>query len=94
MFQVYKDTSILFKRPNSVEGIHLGDVKFVDNDWKLAGKSGYALIVTGANTTVEHARANAYRRIDNIMLQNMFYRTDIGEKWSYESDKLQTWGVL
>ncbi len=94
MFQVYKDTSILFKRPNSMDGIHLGDVKLVDNDWKLAGKSCYALVVTGANATVEHARANAYRRIDNIMLQNMFYRTDIGLKWGHESDKLQTWGVL
>ena len=42
MFQVYKDASILFKRQN-LDGIHLGDVKIVDNDWKIAGKSGYVL---------------------------------------------------
>jgi phosphoribosylamine--glycine ligase len=93
MFQVYKDASILFKRPN-FDGVHLGDVKLVENDWKLAGKSGYVLVVTGSAATVEGARRQAYRRIENIMLQNMFYRTDIGSKWFEESDELQTWGVL
>ncbi len=93
MFQVYKDISILFKKQN-LDGTHLGDVKMVDGDWKLAGKSGYALVVTGSNSTVQDARRQAYRRIDNIMLQNMFYRTDIGAKWFEESDELHTWGVL
>ena len=93
MLQVYKDISILFKRQNT-DGVHLGDVKLVEGDWKLAGKSGYALVVTGSNSTVAEARRHAYRRIENIMLQNMFYRTDIGAKWFEESDELQTWGVL
>lgn len=93
MLQIYKDISILFKKQN-LDGVHLGDVKMAENDWKLAGKSGYALVVTGSNSTVEDARRQAYRRIDNIMLQNMFYRTDIGAKWFEESDELQTWGVL
>lgn len=92
-FSIYKDSSIIFKKPN-LEGVHLGDVKLVDGDWHLAGQSGYALVVTGSNSTVEEARYNAYRRVKNIMLQNMFYRTDIGLKWYHESDKLQTWGVL
>jgi len=93
MLQVYKDISILFKKQN-FDGVHLGDVKLIENDWKLAGKSGYALIITGSNSTVAEARRQAYRRIENIMLQNMFYRTDIGAKWFEESDELQTWGVL
>lgn len=92
-FSIYKDSSILFKKPN-FEGVHLGDVKLVDGDWHLAGESGYALVVTGSNGTVEEARAQTYRRIRNIMLQNMFYRTDIGVKWYRESDQLQTWGIL
>src|SRR4030043_752050 len=45
IFSIYKDSSILFKNPNAIEGIHLGDVKMVDGDFKLAGESGYALIV-------------------------------------------------
>ena len=74
--------------------MHLGYVKLVDNDWHLAGESGYALIVTGSDSTVEEARRQAYRRVKNIMLQNMFYRTDIGVRWGHDSDKLQTWGYL
>ncbi len=92
-FNTYKDSSILFKKPN-LDGIHLGDVKLADGDWKLAGESGYALVVTGSNGTVDEARRQAYRRIKNIMLQNMYYRTDIGVKWNQDSDKLQTWGYL
>jgi len=90
---MYKDLSILFKKPN-MDGVHLGDVKLVDGDWRIAGATGYALVVTGSGVTVEDARRQAYSRIDNIMLQNMFYRTDIGIKWSEDSDLLQTWGYL
>ncbi len=92
-FSTYKDSSILFKKPNT-DGVHLGDVKLVDGDWKLAGESGYALVVTGSNGTVEEARHQVYRRLKNIMLQNMYYRTDIGVKWNKDSDQLQTWGYL
>lgn len=91
--EIYRDSSIIFKKPNT-EGVHLGDVKLVDGDWHLAGESGYAIVVTGSNGTVEEARHQAYRRIKNILLQNMFYRTDIGYKWYTESDQLQTWGIL
>lgn len=92
-FSIYKDSSILFRK-QSWEGIHLGDVKIVDNDLRLAGESGYALIITGSGTTVEDARKQAYNRIKNIMLQNMFYRVDIGTRWSNDADKLRTWGYL
>jgi len=90
---IYKDISILFKKPN-FEGIHLGDVKLMEGDWRLAGDSGYAIVVTGSGSTVEESRVHAYRRIKNVMLQNMFYRTDIGLKWYRESDQLHTWGIL
>lgn len=91
--EIYKDLSIIFKKPN-LEGMHLGDVKLIDESWRIAGESGYALVVTGSGTTVEDARKQVYSRIENILLQNMFYRTDIGLGWSEDSDKLQTWGYL
>ena len=90
---IYKDLSIIFKK-NNPEGIHLGDVKLVDESWSIAGESGYALVVTGSGTTMEDARRQVYGRLDNILLQNMFYRTDIGLRWNEDSDKLQTWGYL
>ncbi len=88
---IYHDLSIIFKKPN-LEGVHLGDVKLVEDTWRIAGYTGYALVVTGCGTTVEDARKQVYGRLDNILLQNMFFRTDIGLGWYEDSDKLQTWG--
>jgi phosphoribosylamine---glycine ligase len=90
---LHKDLSILFKKPN-LDGIHLGDVKKTNGTFSIAGDSGYVLVVTGSGITVEGSRKQAYSRVNNIILQNMYYRTDIGEKWLYESDKLQMWGYL
>ena len=92
-FFIYKDLSILFRKPN-YEGVHLGDVKIINNVWSLAGESGCALTITGSGTTVEDARKQTYSRLKNIMLQNMYYRNDIGERWFADSDKLHTWGYL
>ena len=90
---IYKDLSILFKKPN-LEGVHLGDVKLVNNVWSIAGDSGYVLVITGSGITVEDSRKQVYQRLKNILLQNMYYRTDIGAKWESDSDKLHTWGYL
>ncbi len=92
-FFIYKDLSIIFKKP-SLEGMHIGDVKIINDVWVLAGETGYALIVTGSGMTVGEARKQAYSRIKSIILQNMYYRTDIGEKWPSDSDKLLTWGYM
>jgi len=88
-----QEAVILFKKP-ATDGFHLGDVKLVEDDWVLAGESGYALIITGSGPTVEESRKQAYSRVKNVMLPNMFYRTDIGERWTDNSDRLQTWGYL
>ncbi len=88
-----EDASIIFKK-HAFEGIHLGDVKLDENDWKLAGNSGYALVVTGSGTTMEEARSVAYNRVKNIIIPNLFYRTDIGKRWADDRDKLTTWGYL
>lgn len=91
--EVHKDISILFRKPN-LEGVHLGDVKVVDGVWRTAGNSGYHLVVTGSGTTMGEANRQAYGRIENIMLVNMIYRTDIGATWSEDSDRLRSWGYL
>ena len=40
------------------------------------------------------AQLQAYNRIKNIAIPNMYYRTDIGDRWAEDSDKLHTWGYL
>jgi phosphoribosylamine---glycine ligase len=88
-----EDAAVIFKKPMT-EGIHPCDIKVVDDDWRLAGDSGYALVVSGSGSTMEDARRETYNRVKNIIIPNMFYRTDIGERWHRDGDLLQTWGYL
>jgi phosphoribosylamine--glycine ligase len=88
-----EDAIVLFKKEVR-EGLHPCDLKLVDGDWRLAGNSGYALVISGSGPTMQDARREAYNRVKNIMIPNMFYRTDIGERWQRDGDLLQTWGYL
>jgi phosphoribosylamine--glycine ligase len=90
---IYQDLSILFRKPN-LDGIHLGDVKKLNETWAVAGDSGYVLVITGSGITVDETRKQTYSRVRNIILQNSYYRTDIGIRWLGDSDRLQTWGYL
>lgn len=92
-----KDSVIMFKKPNGEGthvGIHIEDVKIVDGEWLVAGDSGVVLIVVGTGQTMKQAQNQAYSRINNIMIPNMYYRTDIGDRWYEDSDKLHNWGYL
>jgi phosphoribosylamine---glycine ligase len=88
-----EDATILFKTQN-IDGIHLGEVKMEGSDWRIAGRSGYSLVITGSGITTAEAREQAYRRVANIMIPNMFYRTDIGSAWVRDSDLLLSYGYL
>ncbi len=93
-FRKYSEDAVVLFKKEMKEGIHPCDVKLVEGDWRLAGNSGYALVVTGSGSTMDDARREAYNRIRNISIPNMFYRTDIGERWHRDGDLLQTWGYL
>jgi phosphoribosylamine--glycine ligase len=95
LIKSYKNLAVSFVDPDDLRGVHLGDVK-MDRDgvWRIAGISGWLLVITGHGQTVEEARAVAYKRVKNVKVPNMFYRTDIGRGWQVDGDKLQTWGYL
>jgi phosphoribosylamine---glycine ligase len=88
-----KNAAIVFKKP-SIEGVHIEDVKEVNGQWLVAGTSGVVLIVVGTGTTMKQAQGQVYSRIRNILIPNMYYRTDIGDRWVEDSDKLHNWGYL
>ncbi len=88
-----EDATILFKKPG-LNGVHIGEVKLADNDWHIAGRSGYALVVTGSGATMDEAIHAAYESVGNIMIPNMFYRDDIGRRWDNDVDMLLSWGYL
>lgn len=87
-----KDSVIFFKKPP--EGIHIEDVKLKNDEWLVTGVSGVVLIVCGVGQTMKQAQSQAYSRIKNILIPNMYYRTDIGDRWFEDSDRLHTWGYL
>jgi phosphoribosylamine--glycine ligase len=87
------DAVIIFKK-QPLNGIHHCDIKIVDGDWRVTGQSGYVLVVTGSGPTMPDAQREVYNRIKNIILPNMFYRTDIGNRWTKDGDLLHTWGYL
>ncbi len=88
-----KDTLILFPKM-SREGVHIEDVKLVNDQWLITGSSGVALIVVGMGSTVKQAQSQVYSRIRNILIPNMYYRNDIGDRWFEDSDRLHNWGYL
>ena len=89
-----KDAVILFKTPNR-EGVHIEDVRTVNGEWLVTGTSGVVLIVCGIGATMRQAQRQAYNRVKNVMIPNMYYREDIGDRWSEEdSDRLHSWGYL
>lgn len=88
-----KNAAIVFKKPVKDE-VHIEDVKSVDGQWLVAGTSGVVLVVVGLGSTMKQAQTQAYNKIKNILIPNMYYRTDIGDRWAEDSDKLHNWGYL
>jgi phosphoribosylamine--glycine ligase len=88
-----KDSVIFFKKP-AQDGIHIEDVKLVNEQWVVTGDSGVILIVCGSGQTMKQAQAQAYSRINNIAIPHMYYRKDIGDRWYEDSDRLHNWGYL
>jgi len=93
-FRRFSEDAVILWRREMHEGIHPCEVRTVDGDWLLCGSSGYSLVVTGTANTMIDARKEAYSRVRNILIPNMMYRTDIGERWARDGDLLQSWGLL
>ena len=88
-----KDAVVIFKKEMK-EGLHPMHLKKVNNEWLITGDSGLALLVTGTGLTMLDAQKMMYNRIKNVISNNGYYRTDIGDRWFQDSDKLWSWGLL
>ena len=88
-----EDAVVVFKRQMK-DGVHIGDVREENGEWMVSGEEGVALIVTGAGSTMREAQKQMDTSICNIQISNMYYRTDIGDRWVDDSDKLRSWGYL
>lgn len=88
-----RDSVIIFRKPIK-EGIHIEEVKLMNGEWLVAGTYGVVLVVVGTGQTMKQAQNIVYSKIRNILIPNMYYRDDIGERWFEDSDKLHNWGYL
>ncbi len=93
-FESLSRSAVIFFKKATPEEVHIEDVKMVNGQWLVAGTSGVVLCVVGLGPTMKAAQTQAYSRLKNILIPNMYYRTDIGDRWSEDSDRLFTWGYL
>ena len=94
IFNAYAKGISINLKVNNLTGVHIEDIKIINGHWTPAGSSGTALVVVGMGKTLKAAQNQLYRRIKNIYIPNMFYRTDIGDRWYLEQEKLRRWGYL
>lgn len=67
----------------------------LDIDGKAYTKGGRHLIALGQGNSVDEARSKAYWSVRNVKFPDMFYRTDIGRKWSAgEKEVCLQYGVV
>ncbi|NLP58496.1 phosphoribosylamine--glycine ligase [Lutibacter sp. B1] len=88
-----KDSVVIFKKEVK-EGIHPMHLKKVNDEWLITGNTGIALLVTGTGITMRDAQKMMYNRVSNVIVNNSYYRTDIGDRWLEDSDRLWSWGLL
>lgn len=62
------------------DAIHFGEVAMHEGQLVTAGMIGYIAVVTGRGSTVQAARDSAYRVVHKIVIPNVRYRNDIGER--------------
>lgn len=77
-----KGLGITFCRadPSDRESFHFAEVRRQGLDLVTAGQLGYVMVVTGAGGDVAQAREAVYARVKKVMIPNMRYRIDIGER--------------
>jgi phosphoribosylamine--glycine ligase len=93
-FDVFsRDAVVVFKKPIK-EGIHPMHLKKVESEWLITGDTGVTLLATGTGLTMKEAQRQLYNRMSNVVVNNGYYRTDIGDRWTEDSDKLWSWGLL
>lgn len=89
-----QDAIVVFKNGEKRTGVHIQEIKLVNDQWVITGWAGEALVVVGTGITMQDAQKQVYSRIKNILIPNMYYRVDIGDRWYGEFDKLHSWGYL
>ena len=93
-FNLFSKDAVVVLKKKMKEGIHLMHLKQVNDEWLITGDSGMPLLVVGTGLTMKEAQRTLYNRIGNVLINNVYYRTDIGDRWAEDSDRLWAWNLL
>ena len=85
---------IIGLNPESMKHIYLTDAYMEDGDYKYAGSDGVVLKATAHGRDVSEARNRVYRTLNNLTIQDMQFRQDIGARVSNDMRMLKEWGWL
>ena len=93
-FELFSKDAVVVAKKEMKEGLHPMHLKMVRDEWLITGDSGVPLLVSGTGLTMRDAQKMMYNRISNVIVNNGYYRTDIGDRWFEDSDKLWSWRLL
>lgn len=88
----YKNVPI-FIRGNS-DHIHLSDAKLKDGELVTAGNVGYVAVATGHGRTLETAIDYANKRAEQVIVDDGYFRSDIGYRTLEHLPIIKRWGYL
>jgi phosphoribosylamine--glycine ligase len=93
-FNLFSKDAVVVMKKEVKEGLHPMHLKMVNGEWLITGDSGIVMVVSGTGTTMKDAQKLMYNRVSNVLVNNCYYRTDIGDRWTEDSDKLWAWDLL
>ena len=96
--QLSKGAPIFFRSAltdDDRRNLHFGEVELANDRWITSGSIGYILVVTGIGATIDDAKFDAYARVSKVIIANMRYRNDIGDKLiATDLDRLRKLGCI
>lgn len=93
-FNLFSKDAVVVMKKSMKEGLHPMHIKMVNGEWLVTGNSGIVVVVSGTGTTMKEAQKLMYNRVNNLLVNNSYYRTDIGDRWAEDSDRLWAWNLL
>jgi phosphoribosylamine--glycine ligase len=75
--------------------LHYGEVGLEDGNLVTSGIYGWTMVVTGVGDTIAAAQARANRLADRVLVPNVRYRRDIGDRLiAGDYARVEQWGLL